>query len=260
MGGVLLLLFGVYVIWQRRSHDKQSFDYHQVRSDWASRIERMFVPRRKRIRVHHSSDPITLDNSMRTSRFTFDFTRRSRQYRSGSSDSQTPLTLANDTLDSPSYNFQDYPPKRLSDSPPPTTKRSTIRWWWLFGSRPRQVKSEEPNQRWRIDGPEGSNSGHDLSSHGHQYTVALGPLREDAEDEEERVIQIGQNFPTSAASTPMTQHFPEQALAIRGTPTVPERLPPSGARTPVLAVSAPQTNPGTPVSHSTYVNTWFYRS
>ena len=198
----------------------------------------MFVLGRKRKRVLHSNAPVTLDDSIRSSGLTLDY-RRPRQDRSDSSDSQTPLT-------STSYAF-DYPPNQLSDSPPPIPKRRTVRWWWLFGSRPQQVKPEEPGQRWRVDGPDRSSTGHGHSSHGHQYTGALGALHEDPEEVEDSVIPIGENF-ASIASTPMTQHFPEQARSIRGMPTVPEYPWSSGARTPVPAASAPQTNPGTPVS------------
>jgi hypothetical protein len=213
----------------------RSYDYHQVRSDWVTKIERMFVLRRKRQRVLRSSAPVTLDESIRSPGLTLDY----RQYRSDSSDSQTPLT-------STSYAF-DYPPNQLSDSPPPIPKRHTVRWWWLFGSRPQQVKPEEPGQRWRVDGPDGSSTGHGHSSHGHRYTGVLGALHEDPEEVKDDVIRIGENF-TSIASTPMTQHFPEQARTIRGMSTVPEHPWSSGARTPVLAASAPQSRPGTPVS------------
>lgn len=241
VGGVLLLVFAAYLIWQRRPHDKRdkrSYDYHQVRPDWIAKIERIFVLRRKRQRVLHSSAPVTLDESMRSSGFMFDY-RRSRQYRSDSSDSQTPLT-------STSYAF-DYPPNQLSDSPPPIPKRRTVRLWWLFGSRPQQVKPEEPGQRWRVDGPDGSSTEHGHSSHGHRYVEALGALHEDPEEVDNDVIRIGEDF-TSAASTPMTQHFPEEARSIRGLPTVPEHPSSSGIRTPVPAASASQSNSGTPVS------------
>lgn len=241
VGGVLLLLFIAYFIWQRRPHDRRSYDYHQVRSDWVTKIERMFVPRRKRQRVLHLSAPLTLDDSMRTSGLTFDFNRRSRQCRSDSSDSQTPLTSAGYALD--------YPPNKLPESPPPIPKRPTVRWWWVFGSRPQQVKSKEPDQRWRVDGPDGSSTGHGHSSHGHRCVGALGPLHEDPEDGEDEVIRIGENF-ASVASTPLTQHFPEQARFIRGMPTVPEHpwSSASGSRAPVLPTSVPPSNPGTPVS------------
>ncbi|KAN0091444.1 hypothetical protein V8E55_005010 [Tylopilus felleus] len=238
VGGVLLLLFALYILWQRRPSDKRSYDYEQVRSDWASTMERMFVPRRKRHRVQHSSAPVTLDDSMRASGLTFDFSHRSRQYRSGSSDSQTPLTTT-------CYAF-DYPPKQPPESPPPLPKSRPMRWWWLFGSRPQQIKSEEPGQRWRVDGPDGSSSGHDHSNHGHAIPVVLAPLREEPEDAD-NVIRIGENF-ASVASTPMTQHFPEQANFVRGLPTVPEHPSSSGTRTPVPVESVPPSNPGTPVS------------
>lgn len=237
VGGVLLLLFALYILWQRRPSDKRSYDYEQVRSDWASTMERMFVPRRKRHRVQHSSAPVTLDDSMRASGLTFDFSHRSRQYRSGSSDSQTPLTTS-------CYAF-DYPPKQPPESPPPLPKSRPMRWWWLFGSRPQQIKSEEPGQRWRVDGPDGSSSGHDHSNHGHAIPVVLAPLREEPEDAD-NVIRIGENF-ASVASTPMTQHFPEQANFVRGLPTVPEHPSSSGTRTPVPVESVPPSNPGTPV-------------
>ncbi|KAF8547610.1 hypothetical protein OG21DRAFT_898628 [Imleria badia] len=243
VGGVLLLLFVAYFIWQRRPHDKRSYDYHQVRSEWVTKIERMFVPRRKRQRVLHSSAPVTLDDSMRTSGLTFDFSRRSRQSRSDSTDSQTPLTSTN------YHDPFDYPPNKPPESPPPIPKRPTVRWWWLFGSRPQQIKSEEPGQRWRVDDPDGSSTGHGHSNHGHRYAGALGPLHEDQEDGEDEVIRIGENL-TSVASTPMTQHFPEQARFVRGMPTVPEHPSSSGSgsRTPVPPASVPQSNPGTPVS------------
>lgn len=240
MGGVLLLLFVAYIIWQRRPHDKRSYDYHRVRSDWATKIERMFVPLRKRQRVLHSSAPMTLDGSMCSSEHTFG----SRQDRSGSSDSQTPLT-------STSYAFG-YPPNILSESPPPIPKRRTVRWWWFFGSRPQEVKSEEPGKRWRIDGPDGSSTGHGHSTNGHRYAGALGPLHEDPEEVEDGVIPIGENFASiESESTSMTQHVPEQARSVRGVPIVPEQPWSSGARIPasVPAAGAPQSNPPrTPVS------------
>ncbi|KAH0828103.1 hypothetical protein J3R83DRAFT_3763 [Lanmaoa asiatica] len=241
VGGVLLLAFVAYIFWERNPLRKRSYDYRRVRTDWVTKIERMFVPRRTRQRVLHSSVPMTLDDSMRLSVLTLD-SRRARQYRSGSSDSQTPLT--ND--------IPDYPPKRFSDSPPPIAKRRALRWWWIFGSRPQEVKSEEPGLRWRVDGPDGSSTGHGHSSHGHEeyhtrYVGALEAVHEDREEVGDRVIRIGEHFP-SVASTPMTQHFPEHARAVHWMSTVPEYPGSSGARTPAPAASAIRSNPGTPVS------------
>lgn len=240
VGCVLLLVFGAYIILQRDPLRRRSYDYLRVRSDWVSKIERIFLPRRTR-RVHHSSAPFTIDDSMRTASLRLDFRRA--PYRSSSSDSQTPLT--NCTFG--------YPPSDIeSDSPPPTAKRRPLRWWWLFGSRPREVKPQEPDLQWRVDGPDGSSSGHGNSNHGHEeyqarYAGDLEALREDREEIGDDVIRIGDNF-TSVGSTPMTYHFPEQARAVQGMSPVPEFPGSSGARTPVLTAAALQSNPGTPVS------------
>ncbi|KAI9457267.1 hypothetical protein HD554DRAFT_2143114 [Boletus coccyginus] len=240
VGGVLLFLFVAYIIWQRRPHDKRPYDYHKVRSDWATKIERMFVPQRKR--VLHSSAPMTLDDSMCSSELTFDY-RRSQPDRSDSSDSQTPLT-------STSYAFG-YPPKTCSDSPPPTPKHRAVRWWWILGSRPQEIKSEEPGKRWCVDDPDESSTGHGHSTNDHRYTGALGSLHEDPEEVEDGVIPIGENF-DSIESTSMTRHFPEQARSVRGMLTVPEKPWSSDARIPasVPAAGAPQSNPRTPLTSS----------
>lgn len=243
VGGVLLLIFAAYIIWQRHPLRKRSYDYRPVRSDWVTKIEGLFVSRRTRLRALHSSAPMTLDDSMRTASLSLDF-RRARQYRSGSSDSQTPLTSADDAFD--------YPPnKRLSDSPPPIPKRRALRWWRLFGSRPQEIKSADPSSRWRVDDPDSSSSGHGQSSHGHEgyhaRYAALEAVHEDREEIEDDVIRIGENF-GSIESTPMTQHFPEQVRAIQGMSTVQEYSGSSDARTPTLTANAIQSLPSTPVS------------
>lgn len=228
VGGVLLLIFIAYIIWKRNR---------------VTKVERIFVPRCTRMRVLHSSAAMTLDGSMRTASLAPD-PRRTRQYRSGSSDSQTPLTSTN-------YNF-DYPPNEtFSDSHPPIAKRRPLRWWWLFGSRPQEIKSAEPGSRWHVDGPDGSSSGHDHNNNGHeeyraQY-VTLEAVHEGQEEIGDDVIRIGENF-ASVASTPMTQHFPEQARVVRGMSPVPECAGSPGARTPVLPANVVQSSPGTPVS------------
>ncbi|KAG8214165.1 hypothetical protein J3R82DRAFT_10942 [Butyriboletus roseoflavus] len=245
VGGALLLVFVAYIIWQRNPH-KRSYDYHPVRSDWVNKIERMFVPRRMRLRVLHSSAPMTLDDSMHTASLRFDFRRA--PYRSGSSDSQTPLTTTN-------YTF-DYPPNKIRLDSPPSIAKRRVRWWRFFGSRPKEVKSQEPGSRWRVDGPDGSSSGHGNSSHGHEeyhtrYTGVLEAVQEDR-GEVGDVIPIGENL-ASIASTPMTSHFPEQARVVQGMSTVPE-LPgssASGSGTPLPAASALQSRVGTPQSSAT---------
>lgn len=236
VGGALILIFVAYIIWKRRPGRERSraYDYRPVHSGWATK---MFFPRPRRNRVHPSSMPTTLDNSMRLSSHSGlmpDF-GRTRLPRSGSTDSQVPLTS--------SYALDYTPFKSHPDSPPPFSKRRGFRWWWIFGSRPRQVKSAEPSVRWLVDGPEGA------SSQGHvdtQPLEALEAARED-QDEEDSVIQIGENLP-SIASTPMTQHFPEQARAIRGMSPVPEHSGSAGARTPLSAAGVSRNNTGTPVS------------
>ncbi|KAG6375610.1 hypothetical protein JVT61DRAFT_3176 [Boletus reticuloceps] len=235
VGGILLLLFAAYFIWQRKPLEKRSYDYRPVRSEWTSRIERMFSQRRKRHRVLHSSTPVTLVDSMRSSGYAFDLNRGSRVTRSDSSDSQTPLTSTCYALDYPPNESSDYPPNRLSDSPPPIPKPPMVRWWWIFGSRPQQIKSEEPGQRWRVDDPDGSSSGHGHTSNG--YAGLLRTLYEGQEDGEDEVIRIGENFP-SVASTPMIQPVPEQAGVVRGMPMVPEHPQSNGTLTPPPAASA----------------------
>ncbi|KAF8444938.1 hypothetical protein L210DRAFT_3629128 [Boletus edulis BED1] len=243
VGGILLLLFAAYFIWQRKPLEKRSYDYQPVRSEWTSRIERMFSQRRKRHRVLHSSTPVTLVDSMRSSGYAFDLNRGSRVTRSDSADSQTPLTSSCYAIDYPPNESSDYPPNRLSDSPPPIPKPPMVRWWWIFGSRPQQIKSEEPGQRWRVDDPDGSSSGH-----GHTNNVYAGLLRtlyEEQENGEDGVIRIGENFP-SVASTPMIQPVPEQAGVVRGMPMAQEH--PQSSPTPPPVASAPQSYAGTPVS------------
>lgn len=184
---------------------------------------------------------MSLDESMHMSG-TAPVSRWSRQYRSGSSDSQTPLTAA-------SHPFG-YPPSHgCSDSPPPMPQRRAFRWWWLFGSRPREVKPEEPSLRWRVDGPDGSSTGHGHSNNGHEdyharYTGVLQTTPEDVEEADGDIIRIGENF-TSIPSTPLMQPFPDQAKPVRGTSTVPDHPGSSVARTPVPPAKS---NSGTPVS------------
>lgn len=254
VGGVLLLLLATFIIWQRRRTHNRAYNYHQVRSEWVSKIERMLVPRRMRQRVLHSSAPVTLDDSMRMSTVSLDF-RRSRQLRSDSSDSQTPLT-------STGYNAFDYPPvPKLSDSPQPILKRRRVRWWWFFGSRPKEIKSSEPGSRWRVDAPDGSSTGHGHDDYRPRYVGDLEPMHEDPE--EAGANRLGRIFP-SVAPTPMAQRFlPEQARPLRGISTVPEYPGSFVTRTIPVASALFQSRSGTPVGSFSlalrpYVNTRMY--
>ncbi|KAG9316891.1 hypothetical protein JVU11DRAFT_2967 [Chiua virens] len=240
-GGLFLILAALsYALWrQRATRDRPYTKYRPVPNDWVTK--RMF-PWRSQQRVRPPS-VLTIDDSMCTPGSTIDPPRAHRSY---SSDSQTPLTMTSQTSDLV------YPPKRKSpDSPPPIPKHHlTLRWWWPFGSRPREVKSQEPNLRWRVDGPDGSSSGH--GSHGHEESRrarrdgSLEPLREAVEVDS--VIRIGQNF-TSVPSTPLTQpeQFIEYTRPVRGMSPVAEH-PQRPVRTPVPATNAANSRPGTPLS------------
>ena len=155
-----------------------------------------------------------------------DSMRPPRLYHSNSSDSQTPLTATN-------YQFDFAPNPKLSDSPP-NPKRRAFRWWWLFGSRPKEIKPQDPSSRWRVDGPDGSSTGHGQSNHGHDERRAryLGYLAAMREDPDEVDGGIG--------STPMVQRspLPEQARSPRGTPPVPAHPGSIVPRSPILVVSA----------------------
>ncbi|KAH7889036.1 hypothetical protein F5I97DRAFT_780853 [Phlebopus sp. FC_14] len=221
VGVVLLLIFSGYLLWVRKTPTKLPYNYHQVRGTWISRL--FFTSRRVRHRVLPSNDRITLDDSILTPSTAADF-RRARQHRQDSADSQTPLTQT-------SYGF-DYPPKRvLLDTPPqkPEQKRPW-RWWRLLGSRPQEIKSEEPSSRWRVDGPDGSSTGHGIQEQEDRdrtrYTSGLEAV--DERVELESVIRIGDNF-SSIESTPVTQNFHEEEPATLTPPSRTASVPPQNA-------------------------------
>ncbi|KIK91225.1 hypothetical protein PAXRUDRAFT_27114 [Paxillus rubicundulus Ve08.2h10] len=246
VGVGLIIIFAAFILWQRRLPNKIAHHYHQRRNQWVAKVERMFVPRRFRHRVLHSSDPVTLDDSLATPSVAANFPRV-RQHRSESSDSQTPLTTT-------SYAF-DYPPSPVVvKSPLQSPERRPWRWWHFFKSKPQVVTSEQPDLRWRIDGSDGSSTGHGQSIRdsegGNQsrYISGLDAVNEDLETAEDSVICIGNNF-SSIHSTPFGQHLEEERIRIVPPSQVatPEYTAP--ARTPVriLATSVPRSIPGAPI-------------
>ncbi|KAF9227078.1 hypothetical protein BS17DRAFT_764416 [Gyrodon lividus] len=231
IGVGLIIVFAAFILWQRRSPNKLAYHYHQARNAWVARAERIFLPRRVRHRVLHSSDPVTLDDSILTPNFTLDF-RRVRQHRSDSSDSQTALTTS-------TYSF-DYPPKPpFSKSPSPSPERRPWRWWRFLKSKPEEITSEEPGLRWRIDGPDGSSTGHGHSildpeeRNRSRYISGLEVVNEELETAEDSVIRIGNNF-SSIESTPLTQYFHEERFRLVPPSPAASTAPvyPVGPRTP----------------------------
>ncbi|KAF8840881.1 hypothetical protein BDN67DRAFT_1048804 [Paxillus ammoniavirescens] len=247
IGVGLIIIFVAFILWQRRLPNKIAHHYHQRRNQWVAKVERIFVPRRVRHRVLHSSDPVTLDDSIMTPSVA-NFPRV-RQHRSDSSDSQTPLTAT-------SYAF-DYPPSPVVlKSPPESPERRPWRWWHFFRSKPQEITSEEPDLRWRIDGPDGSSTGHGHGAHDQEernrprYVSGLDAVNEDLETAEDSVIRIGDDFST-IESTPMTQHFQEERIRIVPPSQVATPESTARARTPVLvrtpAASIPRSISGTPI-------------
>lgn len=90
-----------------------------------------------------------------------------------STDSQTPLTQTYPS------DFPSVP--RLPHSSPPMAKRPAVRWWWFFGSRPQEIKSEAPGSRWHVDAPDGSSTGHGHTNHEeyHRYVGSLETTHEE---------------------------------------------------------------------------------
>ncbi|KAG1889998.1 hypothetical protein F4604DRAFT_1707916 [Suillus subluteus] len=210
VGVALIIIFAVYVMWDRWSHHFKPH-FHRVRDASISKFSKIFMPQYRR-RVQHTSMPVTLDESMVTPRYT----RRYHSYvRSDSTDSQTPLR----------------------------NSRRLWRWWRLFGVGPREVKPKVPSHRWVVEGPdESSTVGHGDGSFNNQSVEArqrwasgLAPVHEQTSDDEGDssrgiyggVIQIGDpDFSTAHSATPIspTDH---QGIAI---PAPPGSVPTS-ART-----------------------------
>jgi len=198
VGVGLVIFFTAYIIWRRRSpHSSQlTHHYHRVRDF----IAQFCMPKRRRRRVQHVSTSITLDDTMATPRHP---RRPQHSYiRSDSTDSQTPLT------DNAEFYF---PPHRyvVDHSRGPISETSQEpetfiqRWWNTFRLGPREVRSQAPNHRFRVEGPDGSSVGHGESSLDSPdgamrsgWTSGLPSLPEHDEGDPnrgfyDRVIQIG---------------------------------------------------------------------
>lgn len=154
--------------------------------------------------------------------------------RSDSTDSQTPLT---DNLE-----FY-YPPHKRAVQPlgreaPQQPERRTWRWLRFLRFGPREVQSQVPNHRFRVEGPDESSVGHgDASLHSPNVAVRSGwtsglpslPERDGGDPNRgyyDRVIQIGD--PDTAQSTPMT---PVNYEGVAEVIVTPPSAPPS-VRTP----------------------------
>ncbi|KAG1871304.1 hypothetical protein DFJ58DRAFT_763264 [Suillus subalutaceus] len=238
VGVALIIIFAVYVMWDRWSHHFKPH-FHRVRDASISKFSKIFMPQYRR-RVQHTSMPVTLDESMVTPRYT----RRYHSYvRSDSTDSQTPLRNSVEFSFPPPNGYHSDPSNGPAPGGSRRPERRLWRWWRLFGVGPREVKPKVPSHRWVVEGPdESSTVGHGDGSFNNQSVEArqrwasgLAPVHEQTSDDEGDssrgiyggVIQIGDpDFSTAHSATPMspTDH---QGFAI---PAPPGSVPTS-ART-----------------------------
>lgn len=157
VGVGLVILFTAFIIWRRWSPHSSQLTHHYRRVRDA--IVPVFMPNQRRRRVQHVNTSITLDDTMTTPRHP---RRPQHSIRSDSTDSQTPLT------DNSEFYF---PPQRYAVHPSrgPIFKASQEpetpiqRWWHAFHLGPREVRSQAPNHRFRVEGPDGSSVGHESS-------------------------------------------------------------------------------------------------
>jgi hypothetical protein len=224
VGVALIIIFAVYVMWDRWSlahHFKHHF--RQVRDASVSRFSKIFMPQYRR-QVQHASTPVTLDESMGTPS-----PRHIRRYhsyvRSDSTDSQTPLR---NSIEFSFPTVQGYHPDPSHKPAPKDSRRPERRlwrWWRLFGVGPREVKPKVPSHRWVVEGPdESSTVGHEDGSFNGQSAEArqrwvngLAPVHEQTNDDEgdpsrgiyREVIQIGDPDFSTHSTTPMSPTYHE---------------------------------------------------
>ncbi|KAI6165982.1 hypothetical protein EDD17DRAFT_113222 [Pisolithus thermaeus] len=203
VGVGLILCFAAYLVWQRRR--RSSSNTRQAHADglWCSlirKLERTFsLERRVRHRVTPSSQSMTLDDSMDSPCLKLDLPRKSRQFRSDSTDSSTPLNRSpND----------DYSPRFIRSVPRSQRHRRWSQQLLRFlGLGPPEVKPGSPSATWRID-VSSTGHGHDANERENRNeqgrTVAEDHEEEDDDPEAldvNKVIQIGDGNISSTAST-----------------------------------------------------------
>lgn len=203
VGVGLILCFAAYLVWQRRRRPSSNTRQPHTDGLWYSLIgkfERTFsLERRIRHRVTPSSQSMTLDDSMDSPCVKIDTQYKSRQFRSDSTDSSTPLNCSPNDDDSP--NFVKSGPRYQRHR---QWSQNILR---IMGLGPQEVRHEPPSATWRID-VSSTGHGHDANERENRneqgHTVAEDPEEDDDDPEAvdmDRVIQIGDGNISSTASS-----------------------------------------------------------
>ncbi|KAI6037563.1 hypothetical protein EDC04DRAFT_2121420 [Pisolithus marmoratus] len=225
VGVGLILCFVAYFVWQRRRQPSPNARPARADGLWYSLIGKFkhifSLERRICHRVTPSSQSMTLDDSMDSPCVKLDLQCKSRQFRSDSTDSSTPLNGSHD---------DNYSPSRFvkSGSRSRRHRRWSQQFLRLLGLGPQEVKHESPSAAWRIDV---SSSGHGQDANERENRIKPGcVVAEDPEEEEEehpevldlnRVIQIGDENFSSIAST--TDEPTRATVAPHPMPPIPSR-------------------------------------